>query len=338
MSYERGALLNSDSRQRGVMTLAYGPQRFVEQARSLAHSLQLHAPHLPRTLVTDSNDPTILRLFTEVIGYRPEYGSGVRQKIFLDQYSPYDETLFIDSDCLVLGNLESFWTAFAGQSFGVPGFRYLEKGSADPYLDVDHVLETFGVTRLPKFNGGTYYFVRSSQATDFFDTARNLLDNWCSLRLREFRRNGPNDEAIYSIAMAVHHIAPTAMVPGGMWTPVGYKGPLLLDALTGNCSFEKEGMMLAPEVIHFPGEYAFSLAYARERARLQAKIEGKRMPLSTQAASLIKSVLWQTSRRFSALSKFARVSVRSYRRATSSSSAGSQPGLAGAAGKSGLQK
>jgi len=330
--------LNSDCRQRGVMTLAYGPQRFVEQARSLAHSLQLHAPHLPRTLITDSTDPTILNLFTEVIAYRPEYGSGVRQKIFLDQYSPYRQTLFIDSDCLVLGNLDSFWTAFAGQSFGVPGYRYLEKGSADPYLDVDHVLDAFNVTRLPKFNGGTYYFVRSPQAADFFNTARNLLDNWSSLRLREFRRNGPNDEAIYSIAMAVHQFAPTSMGPGGMWTPVGYKGPLLLDALTGNCSFEKEGMMLAPEVIHFPGEYAYSLSYARERARLMAKVEGKRMPLSAQATSLTKSVLWQTSRRFSALSKIGRVWVRSYRRATSSSSAGTQPGLAGAANRSGFQK
>ena len=96
--------------------------------------------------------------------------------------------------------------------------------------------------------------------------------------------------------------------------------------------------MLAPEVIHFPGEYAYSLSYARERARLMAKVEGKRMPLSAQATSLTKSVLWQTSRRFSALSKIGRVWVRSYRRATSSSSAGTQPGLAGAANRSGFQK
>src|SRR5580700_7201229 len=117
--------MSSASHSRGIITLAYGHERFIEQARSLAHSLQLHAPRLPRTLITDSTNLEIRRQFTGVISYRPEYGSGMRQKLFLDLYSPYDQTLFIDSDCLALGNLESFWSAFAGKYFGVPGYRYL---------------------------------------------------------------------------------------------------------------------------------------------------------------------------------------------------------------------
>jgi hypothetical protein len=324
--------MDSNSHQRGVLTLAYGPERFVEQARSLAHSLQVHAPHLPRTLVTDSTDPEILKLFTEVVPYRPEYGSGVRQKIFIDLYSPYQETLFIDSDCLVLGNLDSFWTAFAGQIFGVPGYNYLKSGDVDPYLDVDHVLETLHVTRLPKFNGGTYYFVRSPQTAEFFTTARNLLDNSSSLRMREFRRNGPNDEAIYSAAMAVHNLPVTSMGPGGMWTPCGYKGPLHLDALRGTCSFEKEGMMRTPEVVHFPGEYVYSFAYTRERAKLKALVEGEKTPASSLAASFVKSVLWQCSRRSGGLSKAGRACVRFYRRTTSSSKASNSSGLPAPAG------
>jgi hypothetical protein len=306
--------MNAVLHERGVLTLAYGHERFVEQARSLAHSLQMHAPHLPRTLVTDSADSEIRRQFTEIIPYRPEYGSGVRQKLFLDLYSPYEQTLFIDSDCLALGNLESFWSAFAGQRFGVPGYKYLQKGSTDPYLDVDHVLESLHLTSLPKFNGGAYYFSRSPEVTEFFATARGILENWRTLRLCEFRRDGPGDESVYSVAMAVHHISPTSMGSGGMWTPVGYKGPLLLDALSGTCSFEKEGMKLSPEVIHFPGEYIYSFAYARERARLRAHIEKKKTPMSSRAASFAASVLWQSSRRLAGMSTLARKSVRAYRR------------------------
>ena len=307
--------MSSASHSRGIITLAYGHERFIEQARSLAHSLQLHAPQLPRTLITDSTNLEIRRQFTGVISYRPEYGSGMRQKLFLDLYSPYDQTLFIDSDCLVLGNLESFWSAFAGKYFGVPGYRYLQKGSTDPYLDVDHALDNLHLTAIPKFNGGTYYFSRSPEATEFFKTARDILDNWRALRLCEFRRNGPGDESVYALAMAVHHIGPTSMGTGGMWTPVGYKGSLLLNALNGTCSFEKEGMQLSPEIIHFPGEYVYSFAYARERARLRAHIEGAKPPLSTLAASFAASVLWQCSRRLSGLSTLARKSVRAYRAA-----------------------
>ena len=72
--------------------------------------------------MTDSTDPEIHEALYRSCSISARIGSGVRQKLFIDLYSPYQETLFIDSDCLVLGNLASFWTAFSGQIFGVPGF------------------------------------------------------------------------------------------------------------------------------------------------------------------------------------------------------------------------
>jgi hypothetical protein len=305
--------MNSGSNSRGIITLAYGHRRFVEQARSLAYSLQLHAPHLPRTLVTDSNDPEILRQFSNVIAYRPEYGSGVRQKLYLDMYSPYEETLFIDSDCLVLGHLADFWSVFAGNYFGVPGFRYLRKGSTDPFFDVDYVLDALQLTSIPKFNGGTYYFTRSAEATAFFRTSRKLMEDSRALRLGEFRRNGPADETLYSLAMAIHQVGPTWMGVRGMWTPCGYKGRLRLDVLKGTCSFQKEGMHLSPEIVHFPGEYVYAFPYARERARLKAHMQSKASPTLSLAAPCLTSLLWQCTRRSTGLAKIGRASVRAVR-------------------------
>ena len=153
---------------RGILTMAFGKPRFIEQVKSLGRSILLHAPDAQTAIVTDSDDPQLREIFMRVIKYRPELGSSVRQKLHLDLYSPFEETLFIDSDCLVLGNLESFWTAFAGQTFGVPGSKFLTRGMADPYLDVAFALDYFGVEKLPKFNGGTYYFNKSDEANDFF--------------------------------------------------------------------------------------------------------------------------------------------------------------------------
>ena len=181
------------STSRGVLTLAFGKPRFLEQVKSLGRSLQLHAPEIRTAIVTDSRDPELKELFTQVILYRPEFGSSVRQKLHLNFYTPFDETLFIDSDCLVLGNLERFWRAFAGQTFGVPGFEFIARGEADPYLDVDFALDHFELSKLPKFNGGTYYFDNSDRAARFFSTARELLANWKQLRFTEFRRDGPAD-------------------------------------------------------------------------------------------------------------------------------------------------
>ena len=151
-----------------------------------------------------------------------------------------------------------------------------QRVDADPYLDVDHVFEKLRVTAIPKFNGGTYYFTRSPEAAEFFNTARSILGNWREFELREFRRNGPGDEAIFRNSNGLHSLGPTSMGSAGMWTPVGYKGALLLNALDGSCSFEKEGTKLSPEIVHFPGEYAYAFAYARERAKLATHVEGRK--------------------------------------------------------------
>lgn len=310
--------MESELQSRGVLTLAYGHPRFIEQAKDLGLSLQLHAPGLPRALVTDSEDAELHRIFTRVIPLRPEFGSGVRQKLHLDHYSCFDETLFIDSDCLVLGDLEAFWAAFRGCYFGVPGYRYIHRGGKDPYMDVDYILDHFGVSGLPKFNGGTYYFTRTTEATEFFDTARQVMKDWQKLRLAPFRRNGPADESVYSVAMAVHAVSPTYMGSGGMWTPCGYRGHLQLDAITGICSFEKEGEIRTPEVVHFPGEYIYCFQYVRERARVRKQVLGRRTRSASLACAYAVSLLWQLSRRSNGLSKVGRNAIRASRVAAQS--------------------
>jgi hypothetical protein len=235
-------------------------------------------------------------MFTQVVPYRPEYGSGVRQKIFLDLYSPYDETLFIDSDCLVVGAISEFWTDFTGHYFGVPGFNYLKKGDSDPYMDVDRVLDNLQIEALPKFNGGVYYFTKSPEANRFFEKAREILNRASELGLYEFRGNGPNDESVYAIAMALYGIAPTLIRPRGMWTPIGYTGPFRLDAIRGQCSFRKDGMMLTPDIVHFPGEYGLLYPYARERSRLKLMVEGEKTPLSVLAKAFVVALWWQCKR------------------------------------------
>jgi hypothetical protein len=297
---------------RGVLTLAFGKPRFIEQVKSLGRSIQLHSQRTQSAVVTDSDDPELKELFTQVIPYRPEFGSSVRQKLHLNLYSPFQETLFIDSDCLVLGDLEPFWAAFAGQTFGVPGSKFLRRGVTDPYLDVAFTLEHFGLEKLPKFNGGTYYFDRSDKAAQFFSTARELLANWKDLRFAEFRRDGPADEAIISVGMAIHGFSPTSMGHAGMYTPTSYRGPLHLDVIKGTCSFEKEGERVFPEIVHFAGEYSFCFAYPRESARLKAYFGGH-PSLLLLVKAYVTSVLWQCTRRSPGLAILARRWMRLYR-------------------------
>jgi hypothetical protein len=258
---------------RGILTLAFGKPKYIEMAKSLARSLILHDPTLMRAIVTDSTDPELGDLFTYRIDLRPEYGANVRQKMFLDRYTPFDETLFIDSDSLAARPLDAFWSAFQPVPFGVCGVRLLYPGEHDEYLDVDFILNHFNLTTLPKFNGGIYYFKRSPAATAVFATARDLLSQASELRFSSFRNDGPADEALYSVAMAMHGLTVTDMGTGGMWTPIGSTIPLALDIPNGICTFIKRGRALRPHIFHV-ATFTESRFYLRECSRLEHLAHG----------------------------------------------------------------
>jgi hypothetical protein len=279
--------------QRGVLTLAFGKPMFLELAKALARSLRLHDPRVPRAIVTDASDPDLLNLFDIKIDHHPEYGSDVEQKLFLDRYSPFDETLFIDSDCLVIRKLDPFWAAFRESDFGACGRRILRGGEKDEFVDVDRVLQHFGLTGLPKFNGGIYYFKRNATASLVFETARGLIGRADELGFRSFRGGGLADEALYSVAMALHGIPLTDMAPGGMWTPLNATGPLAIDTVRGVCSFTKAGERVQPEIMHFTS-MTDSFTYLRECRRLEKldSSQGKLSGSELMGLRMVSGQLW----------------------------------------------
>lgn len=253
---------------RGILTIAFGAPAYIEMAKSLARSLIVHAPEFPRAVVTNSKDPDLDKLFTHKVLYRSEYGTNLRQKMYLDRYSPFDETLFLDSDCLVVRNLDSLWRAFLSVPFGACGYHIMRWGEVNEFLDVDFMLNRFGLAGLPKFNGGAYYFDRSPDAQALFATARDLLSRATELKFADFRGDGPNDEALYSVAMAIHNLTVIDVPGGGMWTPIDKTGPITVDIPKGICTFRKRGRVVTPEVIHF-AMFTESLPYLRECMKLR---------------------------------------------------------------------
>jgi hypothetical protein len=284
---------------RGVLTLAFGPSKFVAMAKALARSLILHDPTLPRAIVTDSTDPELDRLFTHRIRHCQGFGSGVRQKMYLDLYSPFAETIFIDCDSFAVRRLDPMWHAFRDLPFGVCGSRTLQAGDSDEYLDVDFALRHFGLESLPKFNGGLYYFNRSPAAEAIFTGARRLLRRSAELGFREHRGDGPCEEPLYAVAMALQGLSGTAMGIGGMETLIGASSHLVLDVPHSICTFVKGGRALAPDIIHF-AELTDGLCYKREcrklklidRAMVQAA--SGREPLRNSAAGLWARLPWNS--------------------------------------------
>jgi hypothetical protein len=260
----------------GVITLAYGLPKFIEMAKTLARSLRLHSPGINLCIATDKlNDNEINQLFDIVLPINKEYGSNVRQKLYLDKYSPYTKTLFIDSDCVAVRDVNFIFDQLSGTDFTVPGSNYLVSGDTDPFVNVDKVLMDFKVDRVPKFNGGLYYFEKNEKVAEFFKTARDLLSNSSDLGFYEFRGDGAADEPIIAVSMVLHNMNMWQDQGAMMRTPIGLKGPLRLDVLNGFSTFKKGDEIVSPAVVHFAGScWNAHPIYLRESLKLRQMTAG----------------------------------------------------------------
>ncbi|BDI15440.1 hypothetical protein ANSO36C_12420 [Nostoc cf. commune SO-36] len=275
--------------QRGIITYAYGASYYIEMAKSLARSLRLHSPNVPRAIVTDNqNDKELLELFDYVITMKEEYGSNVRQKLHVYDYSPFENTLYIDSDCIAVKDINFIFDDFKGRSFSVPGNVYLKAGDKDNFVELDDILKRFNLTKLPKFNGGIYYFEKNDTAKAFFETALEFSSDWKKLGIGEFRGDGPNDERLFGIAMMLHNQSMFEDYGQMMRTPIGLRGSFDIDAIKGKSSFQKYNEVVSPALVHFACVWGEHPVYHREVSRLKNLNKGSTNEIKSDILSTIK--------------------------------------------------
>lgn len=280
---------NISQKNIGVITLAYGISKYIEMAKTLARSLRLHSPDIPRAIVTDTpDDKELIELFDDVIPLRKEYGSNVRQKLHLDNYSPYKKTVYIDSDCIAVRDINFIFKQLEGRSFSVPGEKLLKPGEKDSFINVDFALTHFGLEALPQFNGGLLYFEKTETADLVFETARDILNDWRKLSFSEWRSDGPGEERIFAIAMTLHK--ETMFQDNGqmMRTPIGLKGHFDVDVFTGKSTFQKYDKVVSPAIVHFACLWGEHPVYFREVSKLKNIHLGKENNTESRIFSAIQ--------------------------------------------------
>ena len=101
------------SMTKGFITIATGKDMYFQFAKNLLLSYKLYSKHpLPFAIMCDrENEYTAL--FDDVVVFE-KTEHPYFDKFELLKLAPYDETIFIDSDCLAYADLNQFWDFFAG--------------------------------------------------------------------------------------------------------------------------------------------------------------------------------------------------------------------------------
>jgi hypothetical protein len=245
----------------GFLTIATGHGRYAKQAEVLLLSLKRNMPGVPVAVVTDN--PRLAAVADHVVSPLTNLSAGVVQKAWLDHYTPFKETLFIDSDCIATRPFVEELQQIRQFDFSPAMERVTPKDGTDEYVaNLAETLQMIGGDSYPKFNGGVYFFNTSARSAAVFRMAREFHENYRAYGIKTFDKSGPGEETIFALALAKLGLTDLYHDRGRlMRTPTGLKGALSIEPLGGGCSFERHDGKVSPAICHFAGPYIFLPEY-----------------------------------------------------------------------------
>ena len=169
---------------RGFVTMAVGKPRFLEMAVDMALSLRQHTSH-PVALAADESLARQARddyptVFDEVRVVPARFLDGRGRKYGIAEASPYEESVYIDADCIVLDSLDHLFEALDYSDLAMVGSQLtLEHDENHHGFSSRWLMKRFDLPTYLKTNSGVFSFRRS--------TAMEIMDECLDCFVREAR-------------------------------------------------------------------------------------------------------------------------------------------------------
>jgi hypothetical protein len=150
---------------RGYLTVAARSSRYLEMAVDMALSLREHTA-LPVALAADDELGEIARtryaaVFATVAQLPDRFRKGRALKYGTAEASPYDETIFVDADCIVLGDLDHLFAVLETNDMAMTGEHLTAAEDHQHHgFSTAKLIRRFGLETYLKTNSGLFCFRR----------------------------------------------------------------------------------------------------------------------------------------------------------------------------------
>lgn len=171
------------SKTRGILVLAQNSPKadYVEQACLLAMSIKVTNPETLISVVTNDTVPEdYVKLFDKIIPIPFNDDATVsdwkvenRWKLY--HASPYDQTMVLDTDMLVLQDISSWWNFLENYKLYFTTKVFTYRGDV---VTSDYYRKAFTSNNLPNLYSGLHYFEKSNLALEFYTWLELVMQNW----------------------------------------------------------------------------------------------------------------------------------------------------------------
>ena len=184
---------------------------YVACAEKLANSIRCWHPTAHITIVTKDMLP-----HGDLGGYANDW------QMF--QISPYRQTIKLEADMIAATPVDHYWTMFEHKDVVISqGCRTIY----DEYSNYRGYRKIFDHNNLPDVYNAITYWRLSQTAKEFFDTVRNIFENWEQYKkLLKFPEDRPSTDVVYAMAAQI-------MGPERVTLPLGH-GPTIVHMKYGH--------------------------------------------------------------------------------------------------------
>ncbi len=186
---------------RGFLTLATGAENYYKLACNLLKSYKISSLNGSPFCILADRENKYTKLFDDVVVLENAKGS-YTDKLQMILYTPYDETIFIDSDVIAYDDLNKYWSVFSGASdFSCFGQMLPLESEEGWFTNKKLGKYKNTIENVITLHGGIYYFKKGEISRKIYQIACDLAEHYDEYSFRGFLR--PVDETLFAMAMAI---------------------------------------------------------------------------------------------------------------------------------------
>ncbi len=273
--------------KRGFVTIATGNEQYYKIAYNLLRSYRyFSAEPLPFAIVCDKEN-SFTEAFDDVIILENATRSYI-DKLSLLKVIPYEETIFIDADCLAYADLNVLFDMFDGADDVSCFGKVLPRESEEGFFKLGDIGQYADKVQFCiSMHGGIMFFRKSDILTKVYDACCEIKDHYYDYKFRYFR--DPADEPLMALSMAIYGLRPIPTLnpskdaaPIFSFYPVDGNG-LYADILNGKVRVKRGQFRYSAIMVHFGTVSTKEKMYLLEEENLNLLCDGKTSKNSLRA-------------------------------------------------------
>lgn len=259
--------------QCGFITMAYG-EKYCRLAEHLYMSYKLFGNcDYPFYCITDKTSAERLQKTFDGIIVRDDFVKSTTDKLAFFTDNPFDESVFIDSDCSIVNDVNYIFDEFSKNGSpisAIADYRDLANPEKGIQFGINAIKE-LGITKdFPNFNGGVYYYKKSDLSLNCINFMINeLLPKYHHYGMLSDKNNVVKyDEPIVIVAMLKYGFSTTSLKANIMYLVQEAK-KVKWRIEKQSCTFDWYEYSVHPTIIHWKVGGTETYNYEKYDARIK---------------------------------------------------------------------